>query len=140
LEVGAIAGYATAAAAASTQPQQSLGTDAFMQLLVTQLANQDPLNPMDDRQMITQLAQLSTLEQMTSMNAELEVLRLIQATGLVGRTVDALRFDGTRVIGEVTEVAFAEDEPLLVVGDSLISLDNLLRVLATEPEAVSDGG
>ncbi len=134
MEVSAIAGYATAAAAASTQPQQSLGTDAFLHLLVTQLANQDPLNPMDDRQLITQLAQLSTLEQMTSMNAELKVLRLIQATGLVGRTVDALRFDGTRVIGEVTEVAFAEDEPLLVVGDSLISLDNLLRVLATEPE------
>jgi flagellar basal-body rod modification protein FlgD len=135
LEVGAIAGYATAAAAASTQPQQSLGTDAFLRLLVTQLANQDPLNPMDDRDLITQLAQLSTLEQMTNMNAEIKVLRLIQATGLVGRTVDALRFDGTRVIGEVTEVAFAEDEPLLVVGDSLISLDNLLRVLATQPEA-----
>ena len=133
--VSPIAGYATAAPAASTIPEQSLGRDAFLQLLVTELANQDPLNPMEDRDLIAQLAQLSTLEQMTSMNAELEVLRLIQATGLVGRTVDALTFDGSRVVGEVTEVAFAENEPLLVVGDSLISLDNLLRVLATEPEA-----
>ena len=46
---------------------------------MTQLANQDPLNPMDDRQMITQLAQLSTLEQMSEINAACkELLNLVR--------------------------------------------------------------
>jgi flagellar basal-body rod modification protein FlgD len=135
LEVGAIAGYATAAPAASTQPDQALGTDVFLQLLVTELANQDPLNPMEHRELITQLAQLSTLEQMASMNAELGVLSLMQATDLVGRTVDVMCFDGTRVIGEVTQVAFTDEGPLLVVDDLLFSLDDVVRVLVAEPEA-----
>ncbi|ABW19030.1 flagellar hook assembly protein FlgD [Alkaliphilus oremlandii] len=49
----------------------ALGKDAFLNLLVTQLKNQDPLNPMDDRDFIAQMAQFSSLEQMQNLNTTL---------------------------------------------------------------------
>ncbi len=134
MEVGAITGYAAATLAEPLQEELTLGKDAFLKLLVTELSNQDPLNPMDDRDFIAQLAQLSTLEQMTSMNAGLEVLRLIQATGFVGKHVEAIASDGSRVTGVVTEVVFTDSEPLLIVEDTPVTLDNVLRVFAQEPE------
>jgi flagellar basal-body rod modification protein FlgD len=118
-----------------TGPQQDfLGKEAFLQLLVTQLSNQDPLNPMDDREFITQLVQLSTLEQMTSLNAGIEVLHLIQATGFVGKNVEALTSDGSHVVGTVTEVKFTESEPLLMVEDTAIRLDDVVSVFAADSE------
>ncbi|MBA4070805.1 MAG: hypothetical protein C0497_03075 [Gemmatimonas sp.] len=49
----------------------AMGKDAFMRLLITQMTNQNPLNPQDGTQMASQLAQFSALEQMTNMNATL---------------------------------------------------------------------
>lgn len=53
-------------------PNNDLDKDAFLKLLTTQLANQDPLSPMEDREFIAQLAQFSSLEQMTAMNKTME--------------------------------------------------------------------
>jgi len=47
---------------------QDLGQDAFLKLMMTQLAHQDPLSPMDNQQMIAQMAQFSSVEQMGAMN------------------------------------------------------------------------
>lgn len=49
-----------------------LDKDAFLRLLTTQLSNQDPLNPIEDKEFIAQLAQFSSLEQMTSLNTNLK--------------------------------------------------------------------
>lgn len=55
-----------------------LGKDEFLKLLITQLQNQDPTNPMDDREFIAQMAQFSSLEQMQNMTKAMESLLLSQ--------------------------------------------------------------
>jgi flagellar basal-body rod modification protein FlgD len=69
-------------------------TDKFMTLLVTQLKNQDPLNPLDNAQVTSQLAQLSTVTGVNKLNATLETLKssyqsteALQATSLIERGV-----------------------------------------------------
>lgn len=67
---------------AAGQGYNSLGQDAFMQLLVTQLQHQDPLKPKDDTEFIAQLAQFSSLEKLTTMNQNLEMMLVLIAQGL----------------------------------------------------------
>ena len=62
---------AAAASAQAAQPGGALGKDAFMKLLIAQMKNQDPMNPMQGDQMAAQLAQFSSLEQMQQMNQTL---------------------------------------------------------------------
>ena len=57
--------------AAAAQPGGSLGKDAFMKLLIAQMKNQDPMNPMQGDQMAAQLAQFSSLEQLQQINTTL---------------------------------------------------------------------
>ena len=56
----------------SSKNTGELDKDAFLRLLTTQLSNQDPLNPMEDREFIAQLAQFSSLEQMQNLNKILD--------------------------------------------------------------------
>lgn len=69
------AGSATAAAASKT-----MGKEAFLTLLITQLQHQDPLNPADSTEFTAQLAQFSSLEQLSNVNENLESLKLYQAS------------------------------------------------------------
>lgn len=59
---------ATSTATSTSTAKNALGKDAFMQMLIAQLKNQDPLNPMDGTQFVAQLAQFSSLEQLTNLN------------------------------------------------------------------------
>ena len=62
------------------QMGSGLGQDAFLQLLVTQLQHQDPMQPQDDSQFLAQLAQFSSLEQLTQMNESIQKLVTLAGT------------------------------------------------------------
>lgn len=55
------------------QPNDYLGKDAFLKLMITQLRYQDPLEPMDNQESIAQMAQFSALEQMQNLNANMQI-------------------------------------------------------------------
>jgi flagellar basal-body rod modification protein FlgD len=74
----------------------SLGKEDFLRLLVTQLQNQDPLQPMENTEFVAQLAQFSSLEQLTNVNEQLTGVQLgqismsnLQAADLVGQEITA---------------------------------------------------
>lgn len=82
----------TAAATASSDAEAM--QDRFLTLLVAQISNQDPLNPMDNAQMTSQMAQINTVtgistlnETMKNMTSELTSLQVLQGSALVGREV-----------------------------------------------------
>lgn len=88
-----IAASANAAKTAATDAAKE-ASDRFLTLLVTQLKNQDPLNPLDNAQITTQLAQISTVsginklnDTVASLSASMNAGQYLQATGLVGRDV-----------------------------------------------------
>ena len=98
---------------------RSLGKDDFLKILLTQLTHQDPTKPLEDREFVAQMAQFSTLEQMSNMNGEmakvLTVLARSQAVNLLGKNVEIV--NGTETVtGTVEEVAGAEFPQILVGG------------------------
>jgi len=79
---------------AKTPKKNELGEDAFLQLLVTQMNNQNPLNPQDNSAFVAQLAQFSSVEGITKLNTQMEGMSssfqsstALQASALVGRQV-----------------------------------------------------
>lgn len=154
----AIASGGAASTAAAIKPKyvdknDSLDKDAFLKLLVAQLRYQDPLSPLQDRDFIAQMAQISSLEQaQNSARAQ----RLGQAAGLLGKRVEYLSLDKQKVLAaEVKEVVIEDgDAKLRVLGadpktgedlNAVIALESLRKILPTvaasaaEPATGSSG-
>lgn len=127
------------------QSQGILGKDDFLKILITQLQNQDPANPMDDREFIAQMAQFSSLEQMTNMNTAIQNFvslqssqNLVQHSELIGKQVkwkreveiDEYRSKTEYVDNVVTAVKLETDGQLRIQLDDgrWISHEQLVQV------------
>ena len=101
------------------KPKQELGKDDFLQLLVAQLTHQDPTSPMEDTQFVAQMAQFTSLEQLTNMNQSFGVLnRLIgdsSAVNVVGKQVD-IEQNGSTVSGTIMAATRGENPQVQVNG------------------------
>jgi len=109
-----------------------LGKDEFLKILITQLQNQDPLSPVEDKEFIAQLAQFSTLEQMQNMTYDFNVMR---GMDLIGRTVYAEVYDNITgelipVAGEVDSVILENGKLYLTIGEIDLTLDDVKMVLS----------
>jgi flagellar basal-body rod modification protein FlgD len=120
--------------------QNELGKDEFLKILITQLTNQDPTEPMEDREFIAQMAQFSTLEQMTNMTDQFERLGALleggQAVSILGKSVDIIS-NGSLVQGVVEEVT-GGDYPQVLVGGDYYDYASVQRVRAFANEGGSD--
>lgn len=117
------------AQAKSTTAKTTLGKEDFLKLLVAQLKNQDPLNPMESVEFTAQLAQFSSLEQLLSISSELKnqslsimTLAHTQAVGLIGKSVtvnggNSISVDGKPVTMNYSLVSDAR-EVTITVSDS----------------------
>lgn len=110
-----------------------LGKTEFLNLLATQLRNQNPMNPMDNTQFIAQLAQFSALEAAENTNTSVEKMNVeqlrSQATSLIGHNVAGLRAsDHQAFTGKVTSVDVSSDVPVLYLGTTMIYLDDIVAI------------
>jgi len=108
----------------------SLDKDAFLRLLVTQMQYQDPLEPTDNTEYISQLATFSSLEEMQNMSSSMDMQR---ASGLVGQYVFLEETSDTTgntetIEGTVDYVTYSGNKTYLSVGGTLYSLDTLQTV------------
>jgi flagellar basal-body rod modification protein FlgD len=98
--------------------QASVGLDDFLNIFLTQLNYQDPLEPVDNREFLAQLAQFSSVELANRTNettsAILDVSNLSQSIGLLGRTVNVQLETGSSS-GEVIAMSLVQGQPRLSV-------------------------
>jgi flagellar basal-body rod modification protein FlgD len=122
--------------AASTQASSSaaaaLGKDDFLKLFVAQLQHQDPMNPLQDAEFMGQMAQFSTLEQITNVGDEMKRMRassqVDQAVSMIGKDVGYAVKDGLPAHGVVDSVRIVDGEIILTVGEVDVSPADITSV------------
>jgi flagellar basal-body rod modification protein FlgD len=118
---------------------KDLDINQFLQLMVSELTHQDPLNPMDNTQLVQQIGELRSIAASDQLTTTLQSLQtqqsLTTASSLIGKTVKALGKDGQDVTGEVSSVSIQVDPKnnakrsyTIKVGDQSIDLANVREV------------
>jgi flagellar basal-body rod modification protein FlgD len=120
-------------AATTSAAGKQMDENAFLNLLVTELKNQDPMNPMDNKDFIAQLAQFSSLQEMQNLNTSMKSFTqsqpMLQGASLIGRTVTASDSStGDEITGVVKSVKFDSGKTLLNVNGQDISLDTVTKM------------
>jgi flagellar basal-body rod modification protein FlgD len=132
---------ATATTTAASTTTAAMGKDDFLKMLIAQLKNQDPTNPQQGAEFAAQLAQFSSVEQLTNVNTALKSqnqnslnLMNAQAINLIGKEITAQTAAGTDgtpgavITGPVTAVSFKDQTASLTVNGKDIPFTALLSV------------
>jgi flagellar basal-body rod modification protein FlgD len=140
-DIASVAKSTSSTSSSSTSSQtKSLGTDAFFKMLIAQLKYQDPLNPQDGSAFASQLAQFSSLEQLTNLNTAMTAQNLnytnllnAQAVNLIGKEVtaelvDASTSETTTVSGVVSAIQYKDQAIYLTVNGQEIAFSNVTSV------------
>ena len=121
---------ALTSALGSTSSSSLVSEQAFLQLLITQLKNQDPTNPADPTQFVSQLASFSSLEQMTQLNTNMTQVLDNSVTGLIGKTVtvtDPSQQSGFSS-GVVSGIVYYANGPAITVNGNNYALADVQNV------------
>lgn len=140
--------YASHNTKAVREHSTSLGQHEFLQILIAQLRHQDPLQPMEDRDFIAQMAQFSSVEQMMNMASEVKLLRQSMgiSSDLIGKNVSwyDVNDSGTGLVsrsGIVEAITFNQGNQFVVVDGQMIPIDELIKVwVGEEPIVDHDEG
>lgn len=135
----------------SFEENNSLGQDAFLKILLTQIQHQDPLEPLQDREFIAQMAQFSSLEQMTNLNQYMKGFidfnlnnAIMQYSHLIGQKVYWEEdLDGVKVPGEgiVHAISMKDGELTVVLEDGTkIPLENIYRIEGSSAHSEDQNG
>lgn len=112
----------------------TLGKDDFLKILITQLQNQDPTQPLQDKEFIAQMAQFTSVEQLTNMAGEMKLMRqsLGFVSGLIGKSITWTEIDSSGASveksGIVDSISFKDGNQFANVKGVEISLDKLKKI------------
>uniref|UniRef100_A0A7C4EJ38 Basal-body rod modification protein FlgD n=1 Tax=Fundidesulfovibrio putealis TaxID=270496 RepID=A0A7C4EJ38_9BACT len=122
-----------ASSSSSSTASSSMGKDDFLQILVAQLESQDPFNTVDESEMISQLTQFSSLEQLTNMNDTLtsmvQMLNVQSAMGAVdyiGKSVMASGYTLSKSGSSVSDVSYTLDSDVSALTAKIYDADGTL--------------
>jgi flagellar basal-body rod modification protein FlgD len=114
------------------QPKQNLDRDDFLKILIKQLSYQDPTAPMQDKEFIAQMAQFSSLEQMTAMAKDFAKLTAMiggnEASSSLGRSVEIE--EGERTIRGAVQAVTRGETPKVLVNGNFYNWDQVIRIFA----------
>jgi flagellar basal-body rod modification protein FlgD len=135
----------TNAAGTSSATGDSVNENQFLNLLVTQLQYQDPTQPMDDSQFVSELAQFSSLQESTNLNTTMSgftnTSSLQTAASMIGATVTTSATDsnGDAIGGQVSSASNANGTINVVVGSNTVPLSDVTSVTYPTTSSSSTG-
>lgn len=118
--------------ASSNDALRGLDMSQFLKLMIAQLQNQDPLQPLDNAQILQQISQIRQIGESEKLTNTLDSVLLNQnlnsASGMLGKNIKALTDDGKAVDGVVDRVTVAGGTPRLHVGELEVGLNNISEI------------
>ena len=109
-----------------------LESDQFMQILLAQLTHQNPLEPMNNAEMMSQFSQLNSLQELRDIHVAVDKLsssnQVLYLASLIGKTVKVNRPDGNYLEGVVEEVITEKDNLQLRIGNEKVSVNDIIEI------------
>jgi len=131
--LGIIGQQGAQAAGDNNEVLRDLELGDFLKLMIAELQNQDPLNPMDNSEMLQQISQIREIDASTRLTQTLDAVLLGQnlssASNMIGKLVRGLADNGSFVIGTVDRVSIDGGAPKLHVGPTTVALKNVSDIL-----------
>lgn len=121
----------------STAKNQKLGKDQFLNILMTQLQHQDPMNPLEDKDFIAQMAQFSSLEQLTNMNTAMTKLSTTMETGnttmaKMNTSIESMLAQIKTMSSGVTELNKNQKEQLAIIEAEAQAIQDIINQSKSE--------
>jgi len=120
---------------AARKTTKTLGSDEFMKLLAVQFQTQDPMKPMEDTAFIAQMAQFSSLQQMSDLRTSQQLMTAASYIGTKATVADA---SGKEVSGEVTAIENTSDGVMLTIDGEAYSISTVRRIEPIQPLTTSN--
>lgn len=132
MQTSGVGSTSTPQAGGSEEVLRNFDLSQFLDLMIAELQNQDPLNPMDNSEMLQQIGQIRSIDSTDKLTGTLDAVLLGQnlssASGLIGKEIRALAEGGTYVTGVVDHVSIAGGEAKVHIGDKSFTLDNIAEI------------
>ena len=133
MNIAPLAAYAAKPSAAGISKSMDLKPEDFIKMMITQLQNQDPMEPAKNEQLLAQMSQIGQLQSSTQLQSSLSKMvlqnNLASAGNLIDKSVQGLGDDGGEVVGTVTSVRVeGEDVYLELDNGSKLRLDRVTQI------------
>jgi flagellar basal-body rod modification protein FlgD len=132
MEVSGISSAQPSASRVGASGSVALDSNQFMQILMAQLTHQNPLEPMDSNEMMSQFSQLNSLQELRDIHTAMDKVSVSNQTNylasLIGKMVKASRPDGEVLEGVVDGVIADSDSPQVLIGSEAVDLSDVLEI------------